>query len=78
MSKRKKEKELTFTDPLDSDDPDTIEGLSEKPDVEEFSGIDKIEKDSEYSEHTNKIESEDKTDEEPKTDEKTSEKDKEE
>ena len=40
--KKKNEKELTFTDPLDSVNPDTIEELSD---------IDKIEKDSEYSEH---------------------------
>jgi len=42
MIKKKDEKELTFEDPLDSDNPDTIE---------ELSGIDKIKKDSEYSEH---------------------------
>jgi signal peptidase len=40
--KKKNEKELSFTDPLDSDNSNTIEGLSD---------IDKIEKDSEYSEH---------------------------
>jgi signal peptidase len=45
--KKKNEKELTFTDPLDSVNPDTIEELSD---------IDKIEKDSEYSEHVEKIE----------------------
>lgn len=41
VSKRKKEKELSFTDPLDSDNPETIEELSD---------IDKIEEDTEYSE----------------------------
>jgi len=40
--KKKNEKELTFSDPLDSENSDTIEGLTD---------IDKIEKDSEYSEH---------------------------
>jgi signal peptidase len=45
--KKKNEKELTFTDPLDSVSPDTIEELSD---------IDKIEKDSEYSEHVEKTE----------------------
>ena len=54
--KKKNEKELTFTDPLDSVSPDTIEELSD---------IDKIEKDSEYSEHIVKtdIEELDDTDE---------------
>ena len=42
LLKKKNEKELTFVDPLDSVSPDTIEELSD---------IDKIEKDSEYSEH---------------------------
>ena len=45
--KKKNEKELSFTDPLNSEDPGTIEELSD---------IDKIEKDSEYSEHTVKAE----------------------
>ena len=45
--KKKNEKELSFTDPLDSVNPDTIEELSD---------IDKIEKDSEYSEHVEKSE----------------------
>ena len=77
MSKRKKEKELPFSDPLDSDSPDTIEELSD---------VDKVEKDSEYSEYVEKSENteeekvksveENKTDEESKTDKKTSEKDK--
>ena len=40
--KKKNEKELSFSDPLNSEDSDTIE---------ELSNIDKIEKDSEYSEH---------------------------
>ena len=75
MSKRKKEKELTFSDPFDSDNSDTVEGLSEKQEPnEELSDVDKIEKDSEYSEHVEKSEitEEEKIDE---TDEKTSEKD---
>lgn len=78
MAKRKSEKELTFSDPFDSDNSDTIEGLSEKQEPnEELSDIDKIEKDSEYSEHVEKsdIKEDEKTDE-TKTDEKTSEKDK--
>ncbi|AFS81981.1 signal peptidase I [Candidatus Nitrosopumilus sediminis] len=45
--KKKSEKELSFTDPLNSENPDTIEELSD---------IDKIEKDSEYSEHIEKTE----------------------
>ncbi|MFB5624725.1 MAG: signal peptidase I [Nitrosopumilus sp.] len=45
--KKKSEKELSFTDPLNSENPDTIE---------ELSGIDKIEKDSEYLEHIEKTE----------------------
>jgi len=51
--KKKNEKDLTFTDPLNSDNPDTIEELSD---------IDKIEKDSEYSEHVEKSESMDELD----------------
>ncbi|WP_428326283.1 signal peptidase I [Nitrosopumilus sp.] len=43
FTKRKKEKELPFTDPMDSENPNTIEGLSD---------IDKIEEDTEYSEPT--------------------------
>lgn len=45
MAKKKSEKELTFTDPLDSEKTDTIEELSDS---------DKIEKDSEYSKHIEK------------------------
>lgn len=55
--KKKNEKELSFTDPLNSEETDTIK---------ELSGIDKIEKDSEYSEHfvkEEKIEELDDTDE---------------
>lgn len=67
-----KKKENTFSD-LDSENQDPVEELSD---------IDKIEKDSEYSEHTEKLDTtEDKkidSDEPTKTDEKTSEKDKEE
>ena len=73
ITKRKKEKKITFSEQLDSENQDT---------VKEFSDIDKIEKDSEYSEHVEKSEiTEDKkidSDESTKTDEKTSEKDKEE
>jgi len=47
ISKKKSEKELTFTDPLDSENDDINKEL---PD------IDKIEKDSEYSEHVEKSE----------------------
>ena len=43
FTKRKNEKELSFEDPMDSDNPDTIEELSD---------INKIEEDSEYSEST--------------------------
>ena len=78
ITKRKKEKKITFLEQLDSEQLD-----SENQDaVKEFSDIDKIEKDSEYSEHVEKSEiTEDKkidSDESTKTDEKTSEKDKEE
>ena len=54
--KKKNEKELTFTDPLDSVSPDTMKELSD---------MDKIEKDSEYSEHIEKTDAEklDDTDE---------------
>ncbi|HEY5735190.1 MAG TPA: signal peptidase I [Nitrosopumilus sp.] len=45
--KKKNEKELSFTDPLSSENPDIIEELSD---------IDKIEKDSQYSEHIEKTE----------------------
>jgi len=78
ITKRKKEKKITFLEQLDSEQLD-----SENQDtVKEFSDIDKIEKDSEYSEHIEKSETtEDKkidSDESTKTDEKTPEKDKEE
>ena len=67
MAKKKKQKETTS---LDSENPDTNEELAD---------IDKIEKDSEYSEHVEKSEitEEEKIDsvEETKTDEKTPEKD---
>ena len=53
FAKKKSEKELTFTDPLDSEKTDTIEELSD---------IDKIEKDSEYSEHVEKPDLEDTDD----------------
>jgi signal peptidase len=51
--KKKSEKELSFTDPLNSENPDTIDELSD---------IDKIEKDSEYSEHVEKSENMDELD----------------
>ena len=78
ITKRKKEKKITFLEQLDSEQLD-----SENQDtVKEFSDIDKIEKDSEYSEHVEKSEiTEDKkidSDESTKTDDKTPEKDKEE
>jgi len=77
ITKKKKEKITSLSDPLDSKNPDTIEELSD---------IDKIEKDSEYSEHVEKSEAtkkEDESDKEfkidsdetSKTNEKTSEKD---
>jgi len=72
ITKKKKEKETTFSDPFDSENQDTIEELSD---------IDKIEKDSEYSEHVKSEITEDKkidSDESTITDEKTSDKDKEE
>jgi signal peptidase len=79
ITKKKKEKETTFSDPLDSENKETIEELSD---------IDKIEKDSEYSEYVEKseitenkkIDSDEatKTDELKKTDEKIPKKDKEE
>ncbi len=69
----KKKKETKLSDSLDSENPDTVEELSD---------IDKIEKDSEYSEHVEKSDiTEEKkveSDDEDKTDEKTPEKDKEE
>ena len=70
---KKKPKDTTLSDSLDSENPDTVEELSD---------IDKIEKDSEYSEHVEKSDiTEEKkveSDDEDKTDEKTPEKDKEE
>ncbi len=71
VTKKKKLKDTTHSDPVDSENPDTVEELSD---------IDKIEKDSEYSEHVEKSDvTEDKKVEpveETKTDEKTPEKDK--
>ncbi len=52
--KKKNEKELPFTDPLDSVNPDTVEELSD---------IDKIGKDSEYVEKTEEVAELDDTDE---------------
>ncbi len=73
ITKKKKLKDTTLSDSLDSENTDTVEELSD---------IDKIEKDSEYSEHVEKSDVTDErkveSDEETKTDEKTSEKDKEE
>ena len=65
FTKRKKEKELPFEDPMDSENTDTIEELSD---------IDKIEEDSEYSEPT-KLDNIEKVDEptEAKLDESTEE-----
>ncbi|WP_428324888.1 signal peptidase I [Nitrosopumilus sp.] len=58
FTKRKKEKELPFEDPMDSENPDTIEELSD---------IDKIEEDTEYSEPTelDNIEENSKRNDEP-------------
>ena len=71
MIKKKDEKELTFEDPFDSDNSNTIEELSD---------IDKIEKDKEYSdskENSDILEEEqDESVEETNTDEDTHEKDK--
>ena len=65
ITKKKKQKETILSDPLDSENQDTIQELSD---------IDKMEKDSEYSEHVEKSEViEEKkveSDEEAKTDEK--------
>ena len=47
--KKKNEKELSFADPLDSENPNTIEELSD---------MDKVTKDSEYSEHVEKTDEE--------------------
>ncbi len=78
ITKKKREEETILSDPLDSENPDTVEELSD---------IDKIEKDSEYSEHVEKsevteeekVESDEESkldsDETPKKDDKTSEKD---
>ncbi len=72
ITKKKKKKETTFSDPFDLENQDTIEELSD---------IDKIEKDSVYSEHIEKSEiTEDKkidSEESTETDKKTPEKDKE-
>ncbi len=62
ITKKKKEKDTTLSDSLDSENTDTVEELSD---------IDKIEKDSEYSEHVEKSETTKKeveSDEETKTD----------
>ena len=71
MIKKKDEKELTFDDPLDSDNPNTIEELSD---------IDKIEKDTEYSDSKEKSdileEEKDESVKETNTDEKIDKKDK--
>jgi len=73
ITNKKKGKKTMLSDSLDSKNPDTIEELSD---------IDKIQKDSEYSEHVEKLDTtkevesdvEDKIDSD-KTDEKTSDKD---
>ena len=69
FTKKKNEKELSFTDPLDSENPDTIEELSD---------IDKITKDSEYSEYVEKTDEKEleKENMKEKIDEKESKKDK--
>jgi len=58
MIKKKNEKELSLSDPLDSENPDTIE---------KFSDINKIEKDSEYSKHIEKVERVEKSEDVEKT-----------
>jgi len=76
IAKKKKVRDtLTSLDTLDSEKGDAVEGSSEKQEPnEELSDIDKMEKDSEYSEHVEKSEvTEEKkveSDEEAKTDEK--------
>jgi len=47
MAKKKKEKELSFSDPFDTENPNTIEGISD---------IKKMEKNSEYSQREEKSE----------------------
>ncbi len=72
ITKKKKQKDSELKDLFDSENQDTNKELSD---------IDKIEKDSEYSEHVEKSEAtkeEVESDEETKTDDKTSKKDKEE
>ena len=71
ISKRKKEKELPFSDPLNSEKQDTIEDLPEKNEPsEELSDINKLEKDSEYTEKPDTPEKEDESVKETKTEDK--------
>jgi len=66
---KKKPKDTTLSDSLDSENPDTVEELSD---------IDKIEKDSEYSEHVEKSDITEEKKVESDDEDKTDEKDKEE
>jgi len=64
LLKKKSEKEISFSDPLNSENPDTVEELSD---------LDKIEKDSEYSEHVEEKMEKKNSDEGPEDSAKTSE-----
>ncbi|MHA7648035.1 signal peptidase I [Nitrosopumilus sp. S4] len=66
MAKRKNEKELSLSDPLEKDNPETIEELSD---------ISKVEKDLEYSENFEKLDVDD-TEKKPEESEKPTDKDK--
>ena len=71
ISKRKKEKELPFSDPFNSEKQDEIEDLSDKTEPnEELSDINKMEKDSEYTEKPDISEDKDDSVKETKTDKK--------
>lgn len=67
MAKRKSEKELTLSDPLDNTNPETTEELAD---------ISKVEKDLEYADHVEKSDSEEKTENKSEEPEKPTDKDK--
>lgn len=67
MTKRKSEKELTLSDPLDNTNPETTKELAD---------ISKVEKDLEYSDHVEKSDSEEKTENKFEEPEKPTDKDK--
>lgn len=67
MTKRKSEKELTLSDPLDNTNPETTKELTD---------ISKVEKDLEYSDHVEKSDSEEKTENKFEEPEKPTDKDK--